>query len=92
MEGVDVLYVIRPKLVGTARNLPTGNPQVLAAVLYALAESETRTASGANTEPSAAAYGLVQMMELVRAQALERVHEPLEIATAHGSHLKRQHD
>ena len=32
-----------------------------------------------------AAYGLVQLMDLVRAQALERVREPLEIATAHGS-------
>ena len=29
VEGVYVLYVIRPKLVGTARNLPADNPQGL---------------------------------------------------------------
>ena len=54
VEGVYVLYVIGPSLwvpLGICR--PT-TPRVLAAVLYALAESETRTASGANTEPSAA--------------------------------------
>ncbi len=28
---------------------------------------------------------LVQLMELVRAQALERVDKPLEVATAHGA-------
>ena len=32
-----------------------------------------------------ATYGLVQLMELVRAQALERVDKPLEVATAHGA-------
>ena len=32
-----------------------------------------------------AAYGLVQLMELVRAQALERVNKPLELATAHSA-------
>ena len=32
-----------------------------------------------------AAYGLVQLMELVRAQAFERVNKPLEVATAHGA-------